>query len=73
MTLRQFASGIETVPATTTAAVLGEFSLSDLERACLGVSRDMIRQVLRDLQKAKAVHLLGAWSRSHLAERVYYP
>lgn len=37
----------------------GEFSLSDLERACPGVSRDMIRRVLRELQGAKEVECLG--------------
>jgi Fic family protein len=37
----------------------GEFSLSDLERACPGVSRDMIRRVLRDLRKSKRVVSLG--------------
>ena len=31
----------------------GEFSLSDLERACPGVSRDMIRRVLRELKSLK--------------------
>jgi len=37
----------------------GEFTLSDLERTCPGVSRDMVRLVLRDLQKAKKVECLG--------------
>ncbi len=37
----------------------GEFTVSDIERACPGVSRDMIRRVLRDLQKAKKVECLG--------------
>jgi Fic family protein len=37
----------------------GEFTLADLERACPGVSRDMIRRVLRDLQKAGRVTCLG--------------
>jgi len=37
----------------------GEFSLSDLERACPGVSRDMIRRVLRELQVLKEVECLG--------------
>jgi len=37
----------------------GEFSLSDLERACPGVSRDMIRMVLRELQGRKEVECLG--------------
>jgi Fic family protein len=36
-----------------------EFSLNDLERACPGVSRDMVRRVLRDLQKAGKVVCLG--------------
>jgi Fic family protein len=36
-----------------------EFSLNDLERACPGVSRDMVRRVLRDLQKAKTIVCLG--------------
>ncbi len=37
----------------------GQFTLGDLERACPGVSRDMIRRVLRDLQKAGRVSCLG--------------
>lgn len=37
----------------------GEFSLSDLERACPGVSRDMIRVVLRELQGRKEVECLS--------------
>ncbi len=37
----------------------GEFTLSDLEHACPGVSRDMVRRVLRNLQKAKLVECLG--------------
>jgi Fic family protein len=36
-----------------------QFTLGDLERACPGVSRDMIRRVLRDLQKARRVACLG--------------
>ncbi len=41
------------------AAFSGEFTLSDLERACPAVSRDMVRRVLRDLQKAGQVKCLG--------------
>lgn len=41
------------------AAFPGEFTLADLERACPGVSRDMIRRVLRDLQKSEHVTCLG--------------
>ena len=37
----------------------GEFTLADVERACPGVSRDMVRKVLRDLRKAKKVECLG--------------
>jgi Fic family protein len=37
----------------------GEFSLSDLERACPGVSRDMVRRVLRELQGLGEVECLG--------------
>ncbi len=36
-----------------------DFTLGDLERACPGVSRDMIHRVLRDLQKAKTIVCLG--------------
>jgi Fic family protein len=36
-----------------------EFSLRDLERACPGVSRDMVRRVLRDLQARGEVDCLG--------------
>jgi hypothetical protein len=56
-----------------------EFSLNDLERACPGVSRDMVRRVLRDLQKAKAVVCLGrgpgaAWRKEGITlKRGYYP
>lgn len=37
----------------------GEFSISDVERACPGVSRDMIRLVLRALQTEKRIVCLG--------------
>jgi len=37
----------------------GEFILNDLERACPGVSRDMLRLVLRDLRKSERVECLG--------------
>lgn len=41
------------------AAFPGSFSLSDLERACPGVSRDMARRVLRLLQEDGRVKCLG--------------
>ncbi len=37
----------------------GEFTLSGLERACPGVSRDMIRRVLREHQNLKKVECIG--------------
>lgn len=40
-------------------AFSGEFTLSKLEHACPGVSRDMVRRVLRDLQKARKVECVG--------------
>ncbi|MCX5682179.1 MAG: Fic family protein [Planctomycetota bacterium] len=41
------------------AGFLDEFTLADLERACPGVSRDMVRRVLRDFQKAGLAECLG--------------
>lgn len=38
---------------------VGEFSISDIERECSGVSRDMIRVVFRQLQKDKKIICLG--------------
>lgn len=40
-------------------STVGEFSIADLERACPGVSRDMIRLLLRDLKAAGRVECLG--------------
>jgi Fic family protein len=40
-------------------AMPGEFTLNQLERACPSVSRDMIRRVLRGLQKTGHVECLG--------------
>lgn len=37
----------------------GDFTLADVERACPGVSRDMVRLVLRDMQKNGRVSCLG--------------
>jgi len=37
----------------------GTFTLYELERACMGVSRDMVRKVLRNLQKTGIVECLG--------------
>ena len=40
-------------------AFIGTFTIYELERACMGVSRDMVRKVLRDLQKAGFLKCLG--------------
>ncbi len=39
--------------------ISGEFGITDLERLCPGVSRDMIRRLLRDMKAAKGVECLG--------------
>jgi Fic family protein len=44
---------------STIDSFTGDFTLADLESACPGVSRDMIRRVLRDMQKAGLVECLG--------------
>lgn len=38
---------------------IGEFSISDIERECPGISRDMIRVIFRQLQKEKKIICLG--------------
>lgn len=43
----------------------GEFTLADLERACPGVSHDMVRRVLRQLQKKGRVACLGRGPSAH--------
>jgi len=48
-----------TLVAAAMKAFPGEFTLSDLERACPGVSRDMVRRVLRDYQRAGELVCLG--------------
>lgn len=37
----------------------GEFTISELEQTCPGVSRDMVRRVLREQQAAGAVECQG--------------
>jgi hypothetical protein len=37
----------------------GEFAITDLERACPGVSRDMIRRLLRDFNAEGRIECLG--------------
>ena len=40
-------------------AIAGEFGITDLERLCPGVSRDMLRRLLRDLKAAGRIECLG--------------
>jgi len=44
---------------TAIGGLSGEFTLSQLEQACPGVSRDMVRRVLRDRQAAGAIECQG--------------
>jgi Fic family protein len=39
--------------------ISGEFGITDLERLCPGVSRDMIRLLLRDLKATRRIECLG--------------
>jgi len=41
------------------AGVIGHFGLSDVERLCPGVSRDMIRRVLQEMQRNGKIECLG--------------
>jgi fido (protein-threonine AMPylation protein) len=45
--------------AEAIVAFPGEFGLTDLERACPGVSRDMVRRVLKNLRRQAQVECLG--------------
>ena len=50
-------------------AFVGEFTLTDLERACPGVSRDMVRRVLREYPESWQGRMPRPWSRGTLAEK----
>lgn len=43
---------------TTVEKFTGKFTLNDVERTCPGVSRDMDRRVLRELQKKTSLNAL---------------
>jgi len=66
-TLSLFAAQNISVPAATSWYLAdlgeyrftGEFTVSQLENSCPGVSRDMIRRVLREQQKADMVECQG--------------
>ena len=63
MSLRGGEGAVERLKTELVEAAIQRFSkpfmLSDLERSCPGVSTDMIRKVLRDLQKSGKVECLG--------------
>lgn len=50
---------IATLVEDAIESTVGEFGITDLERACPGVSRDMIRLLLRDLKAAGRLECLG--------------
>ncbi len=67
--------GAKTTLVESAIAAFGEtFTLAELERACPGVSQDMVRRVLRNLQKAGTVECLGRgpgapWRRKGLTSK----
>jgi hypothetical protein len=54
-------------------AAVGSFTLADLERNCPGVSRDMIRHVLRNLQKQGEVECQGRGPGANWRKKVITP
>jgi len=48
----------------------GEFGLSDIERICPGVSRDMVRHVLQDMQNGGKIQCLGKGRTAKWRKRV---
>jgi hypothetical protein len=54
-------------------ATTGEFGITDLERACPGVSRDMIRLLLRGLKSAGRIECLGRGPGAKWRKRVISP
>lgn len=53
--------------------IAGEFGITDLEHLCPGVSRDMIRLVLRDLKAGGCVECLGRGPGAKWRKRVIPP
>jgi Fic family protein len=51
-------------------AFVGEFGLSDLERVCPGVSRDMVRRVLQAMQRDGRIECLGKGRTAKWRKRV---
>ena len=51
-------------------AFVGEFGLSDVERVCPGVSRDMVRRVLQAMQRDGRIECLGKGRTAKWRKRV---
>ncbi len=51
-------------------SMVGEFNLADVERACPGVSRDLVRRVLQQMQRNKAIECLGKGRAAKWRKRV---
>lgn len=47
------------IVAATIGRQIGEFSISDIEKECPSVSRDMIKIIFRNLRKAKKIRCMG--------------
>jgi predicted transcriptional regulator of viral defense system len=56
--------------AAVIATRRSEFTLAELERACPGVSRDMIRKLLRRFQDEGAIKCLGRGPGARWRKRV---
>jgi Fic family protein len=54
----------------TVQGFLGEFGLSDVERVCPGVSRDMVRRVLQAMQRDGRIECLGKGRTAKWRKRV---
>ena len=50
--------------------ISGEFGITDVERLCPGVSRDMIRLLLRELKAAGRIECLGRGPEGKWRKRV---
>ena len=57
--VKPFRGGKTEIVIQTINNQIGEFSISDIERLCPGISRDMIRVIFRQLQKEKKIVCLG--------------
>jgi Fic family protein len=55
---------------TAVLGVVGEFGLSDIERLCPGVSRDMVRRVLQIMQRNQTIECLGKGRTAKWRKRV---